>query len=76
MAGIRKYMEANADKFQGPQGPPGNDAQIDIDKIADAVVSKLPPITVRTVDSQGNVKDSVSVKLGETLNLNHSFDRN
>lgn len=57
----------------GPPGPAGSDATVDVDDLVRRVVAALPPITVRTIDDSGVVRDSVDVKLGGTLNLNHSY---
>lgn len=63
---------------EGPQGPPGEPAKIDIDAIADAVLQRLPDITVNTIDG-GAIKQSVKLKLSgseddRTLNLNHHYN--
>jgi hypothetical protein len=44
-----------------------------MDDLVAAVIARLPPITVRTVDDSGAVRDSVDVKLGEVLNLEHEY---
>lgn len=64
-----------APELRGEQGPPGKDASVDMDLLVQQVIANLPPITVRTVDDAGSVKDSVDVRLGGTLNLEHSFTR-
>jgi len=48
---------------RGPAGPPGPAAP----------PAELPPITVRTIDDEGRVRDSVQVPLGGTLNLQHKI---
>lgn len=53
----------------GPQGPAGKDAEIDYDKMAAAIIAKLPPITIQTVDDSGVVRDSDTVSLGGVLKL-------
>ena len=55
----------------GPQGPKGDPGTVDVNAIARAISSTLPPIMVNSIDSKGNVLDSVEVPLGGTLNINH-----
>jgi hypothetical protein len=63
--------------FQIPQGPAGATgpagpaSSVDVDRIAAAITRTLPPITFRTVDSSGKVRDTETVPLGGVLNLHH-----
>lgn len=61
--------------LKGDQGLQGDAGVVDYEKLAAEIMARLPPITVRTVDNDGSVKDSVAVKLGGTLNLNHTYTR-
>lgn len=44
---------------------------IDKDALIAELLAKMPPITVRTVDAQGSVRDEEQVHLGGILNLHH-----
>lgn len=65
---------ANAELFRGPRGEPGTPGgpgYIDSAAIIAVIRETLPPITVQTIDSDGNVIESEAVHLGGTLNLHH-----
>lgn len=49
-ASLAAVIQANPDRFRGPEGPPGKDAKIDLPHLASLVEAQLPPITIRTDD--------------------------
>ena len=53
----------------GPQGPPGTGANVDMDQLVEEVIRRLPPIQPQWIDNDGNVIDSATVRLGETMPL-------
>lgn len=56
---------------RGERGEPGSPATIDTDALIVALKAQVPGITVRTVDSEGNVLDSEKIPLGGVLNIHH-----
>jgi len=55
----------------GPAGPPGDPTAVNLDALAEQVLQRLPPITVRNLTETGEVIEVEQVPLGGTLNLKH-----
>ena len=54
---------------KGDKGDKGDKESIDLEKIADKILSRLPSITVRYLQGDGSVFDSETVHLGDTLDI-------
>lgn len=55
--------------LRGSAGPPGQSAEIDYDRLAENVASRLPPISLALVGPDGTELDKDTVPLGGTLKL-------
>lgn len=53
----------------GPKGDPGKDATVDYDRLAAAVIERLPPVRLQIVDSNNKPVQETTAPLGEPLRM-------
>lgn len=59
------------DGADGADGKDGKNAVLDMDALANMIKTQIPGITVRTLNSDGEIVDSEYVPPGGVLNLHH-----